>query len=63
MAKTINTKHVTDALITLCAGGAIDLIAYNLPDYIKAALPEKFVELECFLEAVIEIATTSLPDK
>jgi hypothetical protein len=50
MTQTIVTKHLT--------AESIDQIAHDLPDYIKAALIEKSVELECSLEAVVEMAFT-----
>jgi hypothetical protein len=42
---------------------AIDRIVNYLPDYIKMALLEKSTELECSLEATIEMAISSFLDE
>ena len=42
---------------------SIDLIVNHLPDYIKVALMEKSTELECPLEATIEMAISSFLDE
>jgi hypothetical protein len=55
MTQTIATKHLTSE--------SIDRIAHDLPDYIKVALLEKSVEMECSLEAVIEMAIASFLDE
>lgn len=41
---------------------AIDQLVNYLPDYIKAALSEKSTELECSLEATIEMAISNFLD-
>jgi hypothetical protein len=50
MTQTIATKHLTAA--------SIEQITHDLPDYVKAALLEKSTEMECSLEAVVEMAFT-----
>jgi hypothetical protein len=47
---SIATKHLTAA--------SIEQITHDLPDYVKAALLEKSTEMECSLEAVVEMAFT-----
>jgi hypothetical protein len=42
---------------------AIDQLLNYLPDYIKTALQEKATELECSLEATIELAIASFLDE
>lgn len=42
---------------------AIDRLVNYLPDYIKAGLLEKSAELECSLEATIEMALASFLDE
>jgi hypothetical protein len=42
---------------------SIDRIVDHLPDYIKVALMEKSTELECPLEATIEMAISSFLDE
>lgn len=41
---------------------ALNLLVNDLPDYIKAALLKKSAELECSLEATIEMAISSFLD-
>ena len=54
MTQALTTQHLSPE--------AIALLINNLPDYIKAALLEKSAELECSLEATIEIAISSFLD-
>jgi hypothetical protein len=42
---------------------SIDRIVNSLPDYIKIALIEKSIEIECPLEATIEMAISSFLDE
>jgi hypothetical protein len=63
MTQTIATKHLTAASIALGASGAIEQITHDLPDYVKAALLEKSTEMECSLEAVVEMAIASFLDE
>ncbi|WP_293336040.1 hypothetical protein [Microcoleus sp. CAWBG58] len=51
MNQTIATQHLSTE--------AIDRLVDYLPDYIKAALLSKSAELECPLEATIEMAISS----
>ena len=44
-------------------GYANDRIVNSLPDYVKVALIEKSTELECPLEATIEMAISSFLDE
>lgn len=55
MTKTISTQHLSPE--------AINQIVNHLPDYIKAALLKKSTELECSLEATIEMAISSFLDE
>ncbi|RUS94662.1 hypothetical protein DSM106972_092990 [Dulcicalothrix desertica PCC 7102] len=55
MTQTLSTKHLSSE--------AIDQLVNNLPDYIKAALLKKSAELECPLEATIEMAISSFLDE
>jgi hypothetical protein len=55
MTQTIATKHLTAA--------SIEQITHDLPDYVKAALLEKSTEMECSLEAVVEMAIASFLDE
>jgi hypothetical protein len=48
-------KHLSPELI--------DLIVNSFPDHIKVALIEKSTELECPLEATIEMAISSFLDE
>ena len=48
MTQTIAVQHLSPE--------SIDRIVNSLPDYIKVALIEKSTELECPLEATIEMA-------
>ena len=54
MTQTIAVQHLSADLI--------DRIVNHLPDYIKVALMEKSTELECSLEATIEMAISSFLD-
>jgi hypothetical protein len=55
MTQTIAMKHLTAA--------SIEQITHDLPDYVKAALLEKSTEMECSLEAVVEMAIASFLDE
>jgi hypothetical protein len=55
MTKTLNTQHLSPE--------AINQLVNHLPDYIKAALLTKSNELECSLEATIEMAISSFLDE
>jgi hypothetical protein len=55
MTKTISTQHLSPE--------AINQLVNHLPDYIKAALLKKSTELECSLEATIEMAISSFLDE
>ncbi len=55
MTQTITTQHLSPESIN-------QLVDY-LPDYIKAALLSKSNELECSLEATIEMAISSFLDE
>lgn len=55
MTKILTSQHLSPEAIQ-------QLVAY-LPDYIKAALLEKSTELECSLEATIEMAIASFLDE
>lgn len=54
MTQTLATQHLSPE--------AINQLVNHLPDYIKAALLEKSAELECSLEATIEMAISSFLD-
>ncbi|WP_293150693.1 MULTISPECIES: hypothetical protein [unclassified Microcoleus] len=55
MTQTIATQHLSTE--------AIHQLVDYLPDYIKAALLSKSAELECPLEAAIEMAISSFLDE
>jgi hypothetical protein len=55
MTQTIATQHLSTE--------AIHQLVDYLPDYIKAALLSKSAELECSLEAAIEMAISSFLDE
>jgi hypothetical protein len=55
MTQTIAIQHLSPE--------SIDRIVNYLPDYIKVALVEKSTELECSLEATIEMAISSFLDE
>jgi hypothetical protein len=55
MTPTLTTQHLSPE--------AINQLVNHLPDYIKAALLKKSVELECSLEATIEMAISSFLDE
>ncbi len=54
MTQALTTQHLSPE--------AINLLVNDLPDYIKAALLKKSAELECSLEATIEMAISSFLD-
>ncbi len=54
MTQALTTQHLSPE--------AIALLVNDLPDYIKAALSKKSAELECSLEATIEMAISSFLD-
>lgn len=55
MTHTLTTQHLSPE--------AIAQLLNDLPDYIKAALLEKPTEVECSLEATIEMAIASFLDE
>ena len=55
MTQTITIQHLS--------ADSIDRIVNHLPDHIKVALIEKATELECSLEATIEMAISSFLDE
>ncbi|NER90435.1 MULTISPECIES: hypothetical protein [unclassified Moorena] len=55
MNQTFTTQHLSPEAIA-------QLVKY-LPDYIKVALNEKSSELECSLEATIEMAISNFLDE
>lgn len=55
MTQTLATQHLSPEAIS-------QLVNY-LPDYVKAALLKKSTELECSLEATIEMAISSFLDE
>ncbi|MEG4230351.1 hypothetical protein QUA35_29590 [Microcoleus sp. N9_B2] len=55
MTQTITKQHLSTE--------DIHQLVDNLPDYIKAALLSKSAELECSLEATIEMAISSFLDE
>jgi hypothetical protein len=55
MTHAITTQHLSPE--------AIERLVKHLPDYIKVALLEKSSELECPLEATIELAIASFLDE
>ncbi len=55
MTHTLTTQHLSPE--------AIEQLVKHLPDYIKSALLEKSSELECPLEATIELAIASFLDE
>ncbi|NEP50854.1 MAG: hypothetical protein F6K65_19430 [Moorea sp. SIO3C2] len=55
MTQTFTTQHLSPDAIA-------ELVNY-LPDYIKVALNEKSTELECSLEATIEMAISNFLDE
>jgi hypothetical protein len=54
MTQTLNIQHLPPS--------AIHSLMTHLPDYVKVALIEKATELECSLEAAIEMAIASFLD-
>lgn len=55
MTQTFTPQHLSPE--------AIDQLINYLPDYVKAALLEKSTELECSLEATIEMAIANFLDE
>jgi hypothetical protein len=55
MMQTLTTQHLSAA--------AIATLLEHLPDYVKVALAEKAAELECPIEAAIEMAIASFLDE
>ncbi len=55
MNQTFTTQHLSPE--------AISLLVNDLPDHVKAALLKKSAELECSLEATIEMAVSSFLDE
>ena len=54
MTQNLNIKHLPPE--------AIHSLMTHLPDYVKVALVEKATQLECSLEAAIEMAIASFID-
>ncbi|XZN89523.1 MAG: hypothetical protein ACM65M_17880 [Microcoleus sp.] len=54
MTHTLNIQHLPPE--------AIHSLMLHLPDYVKVALMEKATQLECSLEAAIEMAIASFLD-
>ncbi len=54
MTKTLKIQHLPPE--------AIHSLMTHLPDYVKVALTEKATQLECSLEAAIEMAIASFID-
>jgi hypothetical protein len=54
MTQTLTTQHLTPE--------ATAVLLRNLPDYVKSALEERSIELECPIEAAIEMAIASFLD-
>ncbi len=55
MKSTVTIQHLPPE--------AAEQLFHYLPDYVKAALREKAAELECPLEAVVEMALASFLDQ
>ncbi len=55
MTQTFTPQHLSSK--------AIEQLVDDLPDYIKVALLEKSTELECSLEATIEMAISNFLDE
>jgi hypothetical protein len=55
MIQTLTTQHLS--------AEAIATLVEHLPDYVKLALAEKAEELECPIEAAIEMAIASFLDE
>jgi hypothetical protein len=55
MTQTLTTQHLTPE--------ATAVLLKHLPDYVKSALQEKSIELECPIEAAIEMAIASFLDE
>jgi hypothetical protein len=55
MIQTFTPQHLSTE--------AIDPFVNNLPDYIKTALLQKSIELDCSLEATIEMAIATFLDQ
>ena len=54
MIQTLTTQHLSPE--------AIQTLVNHLPDYVKVALLEKSTELDCPIEATIEMAIASFLD-
>jgi hypothetical protein len=54
MTQTLNIQHLPPE--------AIHLLMTHLPDFVKVAMMEKATQLECSLEAAIEMAIASFLD-
>ncbi len=54
MNSTLTTQHLSPE--------AIDQLVNHLPDYMKVALQEKAIEMDCSLETIIEPAIASFLD-
>ncbi len=55
MIQTLPNQHLS--------AEAIQTLLGHLPDYVKAALAEKAVEMECPIEGAIEMAIASFLDE
>lgn len=54
MTQALTTQHLPPE--------SIDKLLNYLPDYVRAALRQKAIELDCPLEAVVEMAIASFLD-
>ena len=54
MMQTLTTQHLSPE--------AVQTLVNHLPDYVKIALLEKAAELDCPIEAAIEMAIASFLD-
>lgn len=55
MNPTVTTQHLSS--------DAVQRVLEDMPDYVKTALLEKSTELECSIEAVVEMAIASFLDE
>ncbi|WP_448572635.1 hypothetical protein [Trichothermofontia sp.] len=55
MNSTLTIQHLSPE--------AIDQLVKHLPDYVKVALQEKAIEMNCSLETIIELAIASFLDE
>lgn len=55
MNPTVTTQHLST--------DAVQRVLEDMPDYVKAALLEKSIKLDCSIEAVVEMAIASFLDE